>query len=123
MAGRSHRKAIGREFEIKLAGADWRRFAGKHRHKSNLQFFGEGLFSEAYAKLISGSLIGLGLLAKNFPEKHTTRSFEIPACGTVLATERNEELNSFYSEDEVLFFSDFRNWLIKSKDEWLIRNL
>ena len=32
-----------------------------------------------------------GLLAKWVPELHTTRTFEIPACGTALVTERNSE--------------------------------
>ena len=109
-------KLLEEGFEIKLAGADWNRFARKNQYKSNLQYYGEGLFGEAYANLISGSLIGLGLLAKHFPEKHTTRSFEIPACGTVLATERNEELLSFYGEKEVLFFSDLPELIEKIKN-------
>ena len=96
---------LDEDLDIKLAGADWKHFATKNRHRSNLKFYGEGLFGEDYAKLVSGSLIGLGLLAKKFPEKHTTRSFEIPACGTAMATERNDEMESFYKEDEVIFFS------------------
>lgn len=99
-------RLVERNFPVKLAGADWSSFAHKLRHKNNLSYLGQGLFGEAYARLFSESLIGLGLLAKKFPELHTTRTFEIPACGTALATERNEETKSFFLEEEALFFSD-----------------
>jgi spore maturation protein CgeB len=98
-------RLLEENLEIKLAGADWTHFAKKNKQRNNLKYYGEGLFGEDYAKIISGSLIGLGLLVKKFPEKHTTRSFEIPACGTALATERNEETESYYKNDEVIFFS------------------
>ena len=90
---------------VKLSGAGWGRYINKHKSNSNLNWLGNGLFHEAYAKTVSGSLIGLGLLSKKFPEKHTTRTFEIPACGTALAAEDNEETRQFYTGDEVLFFN------------------
>lgn len=99
-------KLLERKLQIRLAGEGWRSFAHKFRRKENFNYLGEGLFGEAYARLISGSLIGLGLLAKKFPELHTTRTFEIPACGTALVTERNDETKSFFSDDEAIFFSD-----------------
>jgi len=99
-------RLIENNFMIKLAGAGWSSFAYKFKNRNNFNYSGNGLFGEAYARLISGSLVGLGLLAKKFPEKHTTRTFEIPACGTILATERNEETSSFLTEEEALFFSD-----------------
>jgi spore maturation protein CgeB len=43
-------------------------------------------------------------LSKRFPELHTTRTFEIPACGAVLATERNAETARFFSDAEAMFF-------------------
>jgi spore maturation protein CgeB len=46
----------------------------------------------------------LGLVSKRFPELHTTRTFEIPACGTALLTEYNRETADFYKDDEVIFF-------------------
>ena len=39
-------------------------------------------------------------------ELHTTRTFEIPACGTILITEKNVETLSFFNPDEVIFFED-----------------
>lgn len=87
-----------------IAGAKWENFSKSNRNNKYFEYLGRGLFSKEYVSLISGSLIGLGLLSKNFPELHTTRTFEIPACGTALATEFNAEINRFFNEDEVLFF-------------------
>lgn len=42
-----------------------------------------------------------GALSRRFPERHTTRTFEIPACGTVLITEWNEEISVFLGEKSV----------------------
>jgi spore maturation protein CgeB len=47
------------------------------------------------------------LLSKRFPELHTTRTFEIPACGALLATERTAETTRFFNGDEALFFDDY----------------
>ncbi|MEC7294352.1 MAG: glycosyltransferase, partial [Planctomycetota bacterium] len=37
------------------------------------------------------------------PDRITTRTFEIPACGSLLVTERTDEIESVFSEDEVLY--------------------
>ena len=66
------------------------------------------MFGEAYGRVLSGAWVGLGSMSKRFPEMHTTRTFEIPASGAVLATERSEETGAFFGEDEVLFYRDHR---------------
>ena len=91
---------------VRLAGAGWRSFVRRCSHRSNLRFEGTHLFGDDYARLISRCGVGLGLLSKKFPELHTTRTFEIPACAAVLATERNDETAEFFNEDEVLFFDN-----------------
>ena len=91
---------------IVLAGHGWNSFRNKWRGNANLRFGGESLFGDDYARLLSRAWIGLGLLSKRFPELHTTRTFEIPACGALLATERNSETETFFSDDEALFFRD-----------------
>ncbi len=67
-------------------------------------FEGEGCFGSDYADLLSRAWVGLGLLSKKFPELHTTRTFEIPACGAILATESTIETSKFYRGGEALFF-------------------
>ena len=101
-------KLLEKNIEVKLSGAGWQRFVRRYKNNDALQYLGKGLFHEEYAKTISGSLIGMGFLSKRFPELHTTRTFEIPACGTALATEDNEETRQFYTGDEVLYFNDLK---------------
>ena len=91
---------------LTVAGEYWSPFVRKHSGLPNFRYLGRGLFQQEYVRAISGAWASLGLLSKKFPEKHTTRTFEIPACGTLLATERNEETTSFYKDDEAVFFNE-----------------
>lgn len=97
-------KLIEAGFTIKLGGFGWSKLVKKYSTYPGFTFLGERVFGEDYAKAISSSIFGLGLLSKRFPELHTTRTFEIPACGTALITEDNTEIRQFYGEDEVLYF-------------------
>ena len=47
-----------------------------------------------------------GAISKWIPELHTTRTFEIPACGTALVTEQNHETQSFFNDDEAIFYTN-----------------
>ncbi len=89
---------------VVLAGKNWDSFVEQNAF-TGLTYLGEGLFKEEYAETISKAMFGLGLVSKRFPELHTTRTFEIPACGTALITERNKETTRYYHENEVLFYS------------------
>ena len=96
---------LNHNIKVEIAGKNWMPFVNA-QNSANLKFLGEGLFNDAYAKAISSAHLCLGLVSKRFPELHTTRTFEIPACGSVLVTERNAETTQFFNEDEVLFFSN-----------------
>jgi spore maturation protein CgeB len=102
------------QIPVVLAGKNWGTFVVKNRNRP-LTYLGEGLFGEAYAQAVSESQFGLGLVSKRFPELHTTRTFEIPACGTALVTEFNEETAQFYENDEVIFFRDTQELVEKIK--------
>ncbi len=99
-------KLIDNQIHVKIAGNGWLDFVNKNKSNSYLEYVGTGLFSSEYSKFISKSMMSLGLLSKNFPELHTTRTFEIPACKTALLTEINEETTSFYNENEAIFYKD-----------------
>jgi spore maturation protein CgeB len=86
---------------VVLAGIKWEGFVKKNLNKK-LSYFGCHICGDDYAGLISKSYLGLGLLSKWIPEKHTTRTFEIPACKTCLVTESNNEIDSFFSDDECI---------------------
>lgn len=95
--------------QLKLAGANWTKFYNRYKYRSNLVYKGSGLFGVDYGRELSSAAIGLGLLSKWFPELHTTRTFEIPACGTALATEWNPEISDVFAPDEVIYYSDSKD--------------
>ena len=45
---------------------------------------GGEVYADDYARALTGSRIGLGFLREVCPDQHTTRSFDIPACGPML---------------------------------------
>jgi hypothetical protein len=98
---------------VRLAGKGWGRFLRRWREHPHLAFEGEEIFGDAYANLLSTCWVGLGLLSKHFPEMHTTRTFEIPACGAVLATEATLETKRFFRDSEALFFDNYADLAIK----------
>lgn len=112
---------IDQGYKVYLGGMGWRNFIKRNRYTSKLIFLGEEVWDDDYELAISNSIYALGLLSKKFPERHTTRTFEIPACGTCLITERNEEIDSFFTDDEVIKFSN-QNELLK-KLEFYSKNL
>jgi spore maturation protein CgeB len=101
---------------VRVAGLGWDSMIHRHRSDRNLVFDGNGVFGEDYARLLSRAWIGLGLLSKRFPELHTTRTFEIPACGALLATERTTDTATFFDPDEALFFTDFEGLASQVKE-------
>jgi hypothetical protein len=99
---------LGEGVPVRLAGRGWERVVREAAGNPLLRFEGEGLFGDAYAELLSSCWVGLGLLSKRFPEMHTTRTFEIPACGAVLATERTADTERFFAPGEAMFFRSYR---------------
>lgn len=97
---------INNQIKVAIAGFKWDRFVRKNKNNPFLEFKGRSLWNHEYAELISSSFFSLGMLSKLFPERHTTRTFEIPACGTALLTEKNEETSSFFSNTEAIFYKD-----------------
>lgn len=100
---------------VRLAGRGWERLRRALAGEPLLQFEGETLFGDAYANLLSRCWVGLGLISKRFPELHTTRTFEMPACGTILATERTTETEQFFNPNEVIFFDCHESLAVQIK--------
>lgn len=64
------------------------------------------LFSEDYNKALSAFDISLCFLRKMNYDQQTTRTMEIPACGSMLMAERTDEhQNLFKDREEAVFFS------------------
>lgn len=105
--------------EVHVAGVGWDKFCSRYAG-TLLHFHGSALIGKDYQAFYRNCLIGLGLLSKEFPELHTTRTFEIPYFGALLATEMNEETRSFYDKDSVLFFENITDLIIDLR--WLLSN-
>lgn len=99
-------KAIAEKVPLTIWGPGWQGYAQKNTWARGL-VRGDGVYGADYAKALSGAKIAIGLLSKRIPEKTTTRSFEIPACGTMMLAEYNDEHAALFENGkEAIFFSN-----------------
>lgn len=105
-----------RGYAVKVWGGDWRR-ACFRRHP---------LFSDAcqldgpdYAKAIGGAKISLCLLSRWFGDRTTTRSVEIPACGSLLLAERTPEHLEMFEEGREAEFYGTEQEMLEKIDKYL----
>jgi spore maturation protein CgeB len=106
---------LKQENQVRIGGRGWERFVSAHANNPLFHFEGAAIFGQHYVQTLSRAALGLGLLTKQFPELHTTRTFEIPACGTALATVRNAETTAFFTHDEAVFYETYEDLAHKAK--------
>jgi len=84
-------------------GDRWKRFSQYRKYKEHIH--PKAIYYPDFADVLSHSQVTLGLLREEAADKHTQRTFEIPACGTLQLAPRNDEILSFFEEDkEVICF-------------------
>lgn len=91
---------------VRLWGPNWRKRSWRHRWISRI-LVSDGVWGDSYPLALSAADIGLCFLSKRYPETTTTRTFEIPACGTFMLAERTpDHLRLFAEGEEAEFFGD-----------------
>ncbi|MEQ8327955.1 MAG: glycosyltransferase [Parvibaculum sp.] len=99
--------------EVHVWGNGWTR-AMRARADQRLHIHARPLFGDDYADALSNSAINLCFLRKLNRDLHTSRSFEIPACGGFMVAERTDEHRAYFEEDaEAVYFDDTRELLDK----------
>ena len=77
---------------------------------------GGEVYADDYARALTAARIGVGFLRQTWPDQHTTRTFEIPACGSLLLADRTEEHLGFFEEGrEAEFFASAEELVDKAK--------
>jgi spore maturation protein CgeB len=77
---------------------------------------GNEIYADDYARALTGAKIGVGFLRTVWPDQHTTRTFEIPACGSMLLADRTAEHREFFAEGkEADFFGSEGEFVDKVK--------
>ncbi len=81
-----------------------------------LHIHAHGLFGDEYADALCNSAVSLCFLRKLNRDLHTSRTFEIPACGGFMLAERTDEHRAYFEEDrEAVYFDDADELLEKTR--------
>lgn len=95
-----------------LYGKSWGTVKVSEKLRSKIQPF--QLDGDEYPKVISNSAIALQIPSRLARDTHSSRSIEIPACGTLMIAERTTDHLMLFEEDkEAVFFSSVDELLEK----------
>lgn len=103
-----HVRLFGGEYWNQSLTGDLARYFGKIRP----------VYGNEYVKALCGARMCLSLHSKMNRDTYTTRSFEIPACGRVMLSERTPDLERMFKEDEEAIYFSSPDELVR-KAVWL----
>jgi spore maturation protein CgeB len=109
----SHLAKFKTEFKLNVWGPDWHNMTRVDHWIHTWKWLalrdcvrGRGLWCAEMGKAIQSTKIMLGLVLREVRDLHTSRSFQIPACGGFMLGERTEEHRMYFTEDkEAVYFS------------------
>jgi len=111
------------EFKLNVWGGGWPKmnrpayWCNWHRWRQlKACIRGQELWCVNMGKAIQANKVCLGLLNHANRDLHTSRSFEIPACGGFMLGERTGEHQQYFEEDkEAVYFSSFEELMDKAR--------
>lgn len=96
-------EAIGWD-RLRVWGSHWTRYQNFSQYRDRI--VPTPIYYLEFADVMSHCKISLGLLREEVEDRHTQRTFEIPACGALQLAPRNDEILSFFEEGkEIACFS------------------
>lgn len=98
-------------------GDRWSKYPLYGHYKSHIQ--PKAIYEFEFADVTSHSKIALGLLREEAQDLHTTRTFEIPACGALQMAPRNDEVATFFKDGEEIVLFDTPEELRAKVDYYL----
>jgi spore maturation protein CgeB len=106
--------------EVHVFGNGWSRRRFLREAHSNLKLHLKPLLGDDYIDALSNSAVSLCFLRKLNRDLHTSRTFEIPACGGFMLGERTEEHLSFFAEGVEAEFFDTADELLEKVRFYLV---
>jgi spore maturation protein CgeB len=101
-----------RGVELSIWGGGWKKLSRRSPLRPCCRF--RQVLAEDMAQVFASSKLCLGFLRKVNRDRHTARTFEIPACGGAMLAERSDEQLEFFREDvEALYFGNEEELLDK----------
>jgi len=94
-------------------------FSIKSNPKLGKAVQGNEVYGDHYAWALSGAKINIGFLREICPDQHTTRTFEIPACRSLLLADRSNEHCEFFKEGEEADFFSSREEMVDKVQYYL----
>jgi glycosyltransferase involved in cell wall biosynthesis len=112
---------LGSELRLNVWGGRWGNLSRIDHWPENRRWRalsrcirGPELWCGDMGKAILSNRIILGLLCREVRDLHTSRTFEIPACGGFMLAERTEEHRMYFEEDkEAVYFSSTQELIDK----------
>ena len=80
------------------------------------------IYEKEYYETISKAKIALVFMSKRNNDEYTRRCFEIPACGTMMLSERTPSLQRLYKENDEIVFFDTPDDLVQKATYYLQNN-
>jgi len=105
--------------EVDVYGSAWERGSYRREAHPNLKLHMKPLLGDDYADAISNAAISLCFLRELNRDLHTSRTFEIPACGGFMLAERTDEHAALFREGEEAEFFDTKEELLEKARAYL----